>query len=137
MFERYTRQVFLLLVCHIFVFGFLYGFTENRLFAGLVYGSFVLTLNFFLSAFIFAGGFSNSRESLTDFSSPPVRKGIFNRLALLLALSVKGVNLLFLTYLGIKFLDLNVFFIVLGALLALVAQVFILWRSWEISHSKA
>lgn len=108
---KYFRWIGLLTILNI---AGLFFFIESKSFrwvSGLCFGSAILTLNVFLSVFIFSK------------VKRPSNQRILHRLALLLAISIKGVNLLFLAYLGIELLDLGAYPIVLGAMCNLVIHV--------------
>ena len=111
MFRFSIRHTALLLLIHAIFFVSFLNIPSLRHLSGFFFGSFILLLNVLLSVFLFTRvHFLNARGTL------------LHRLALLLAIFIKGVNLLFLTYLGVKALGLGVFPIVSGAMLALVGS---------------
>ncbi len=105
---------FILLNLVLFLFCLIQGIHS---FSAVCFGSLILNLNILLSAFLFYRT-SNHRTFKNSLS---------HRLALLLAISIKGINLLFLTYLGIVFLRFGGYSILLGAFGALVVHVLILF----------
>ena len=111
MLALYVRLIVVPSVIQALLFVSFLNNADYQWISGLCFGSLLLTLNAFLSVFLF---------TQTNLLS---KKGILHRLALLLAISIKGVNLLFLAYLGIERLNLGAYPIVLGAMCALVIHV--------------
>ena len=111
MLALYVRLTILLSLFQALLFVFFINSADYRWISGLCFGSVILTLNVFLSVCLF---------TRTNFLS---KEGILHRLALLLAISIKGVNLLFLAYLGIERLNFGAYPIVLGAMSGLVIHV--------------
>lgn len=84
----------------------------------LVFGSVLVSINFFivlLLLILFVYQLERSDE-------PFFKKSLFHRLTLLLAISLKGVNLYFLAYLGIKLLGFCAIWVACGVVSSLMIQ---------------
>lgn len=129
MLQKYFRLAILaLILCSLICFGF-YKHSSMDSLSGFAFGVGAFTFNVSLSVFLFSRLF---------FAN--ALKGNRHRLALLLAISAKGVNLLVLTYLGIQTLDLGVLAVVFGANFSLMAHVvffFLYSKNFFNSRSKA
>ena len=82
--------------------------------SAIAYGNLIFTFNIFLFVVLF---------SAVSFKALQPKKTFLHRLSLLLAISIKGFNLLVLAYLGMSVLNLGSIPILIGAMIGLTAHV--------------
>lgn len=126
MLTLYVRMTVLLTLFQALIFVSFINNQAYRWISGLCFGNLLLTLNVFLSVFLFMRSGALSKKTT------------LHRLALLLAISFKGVNLLFLAYLGIERLNFGAYPIVLGAMSGLAIHVagFFLFSKFFLENAK-